>query len=110
MPRSFVLAAVALHVVVTAGSARADDVVPVRVTLAAPAIDVDLGRVITEAPAVTEGSSLRLDGALFAGLASAGFVVAEAPGAELPPTRPVAGLSPRLLRGGGVVCDVHVSF
>jgi len=70
----------------------------------------DLRAVIAEASPATSTPEVRVDGALFAGLATAGLVVAERPGSDVPAPRPVAGLSPRLLRGGGVACDVRVSF
>lgn len=87
--------------------------VPVRVvvegmrgSVAAP----DLRALLTQPQTSPKGPEVRLDGALFAGLATAGLVVAERPDSDAPAPRPAAGLSPRLLRGGGVACDVRVSF
>lgn len=89
------MVAVVMAVLGHAGVARADDA---PVALRALLLE-------TKAPAAA-----RLDGALFAGLATAGLVVAARSDSEEPAPRPVAGLSPRLLRGGGVACDVRVAF
>jgi hypothetical protein len=106
------IAVIAL-VVTIAAPARAEDASrPVNVVVTDAHPTIDLRAVLADArPAATASSpEVRLDGALFAGLASAGLVVVERPGEEAPLPRPVAGVSPRLLRGGGVACDVRVSF
>jgi hypothetical protein len=73
-------------------------------------VPVDLRALIAEAQRAPAAPTLRLDGALFEGLATAGLVVAAQSDHDAPAPRPVAGLSPRLLRGGGVACDVRLAF
>lgn len=121
-------AALGLCVVAVAAPARADDVAfgssvtggpaaqptTLRARVALPetakGTAVDLREVLVDAQPTEPAPEVRLDGALFAGLATAGLVIAAQPGAEGLTPRPTAGLSPRLLRGGGVLCDVRVAF
>ena len=121
-------AVLGLCLVASASPARADDVALARTVAGSPVArttalragvaltetgkgaTVDLREVLVDAQPTEPAPEVRLDGALFAGLATAGLVIAAQPGEEGLTPRPTAGLSPRLLRGGGVLCDVRLAF